>query len=945
MFGLHPAWLPLCVLLGRPTPPVVLGYSYRNCQETPWRNGSFQCVHRFLTRVSGAVSDLPPSALHLNISHNQLRFLGAGGFRALPNLLTLRLDYNQIREIDLGAFGNLSSLVTLNLSYNLISRLRPWRFQDLHSLAHLLLQHNQLLTIEPNALETLGSLQTLYLNSNHLSNFSQLAHSISGLRQLAFLHASDNKLSSLQCTSSLPPSLRALYLANNSLARLDGHPGLLSRLLTLDLADNQLASAVDFARLDLRGVQWLVLSRNPLNISEFLRTTSVDLKKVNYSGLRLRGRMLSDLCWHLGRGTMSHLVLRDNQISSLSSLEGCPPVVNWDLSRNVFTSINCLLFDSKRQAVSFTLEHNRINHLVPCVKDGAPVALFPNLTRLSLRYNRIFTISGRAFAHAPNLLELMLNINNVAVIERGAFSDLASLRFLRLDNNLLTDIYNHTFGSLGSLRQLNLRNNRISVVFSKVFTNLGSLDILDLGGNKIRRLSSLSFYGLKRLSKLYLDRNYISRINQQTFSLLPLLGVLDLERNWIRYNSAVRTQRPFVNLTRLRALKLQAQQPYGINIIPPGFFNGLVNLEALYIGENKMSLAKDVFRDLVSLRTLSMPDACNGIHSMDAGAFRNLRNLLTLNLENVGLRSTSLDIVGNLSRLKVLLLGKNAIQVVNSTVLGRLPALSYLDVRKNPLTCTCGNTWFVNWSLSNPRTQVTYFYNHTCADWPKEYLYRFDARVCYLDVGELVFQVTLPFLLVFTFGPVIYAKKYWHIKYGFYIFRSWLRERWAREAESTPYKFDAFVSYNSRDEDWVLKELVPSLEVKGPQCFRLCLHHRDFELGKYIVDNIVDSIYQSRKTLCVMTRSYLSSEWCSMELQLASYRLFHELKDVLVLVFLEHIPESELSTYHRMRRVMRKQTYIQWPSDSEGQKLFWVKVREAIKGSSVPEKLAPSGEP
>uniref|UniRef100_A0A0E9X156 TIR domain-containing protein n=1 Tax=Anguilla anguilla TaxID=7936 RepID=A0A0E9X156_ANGAN len=63
---------------------------------------------------------------------------------------------------------------------------------------------------------------------------------------------------------------------------------------------------------------------------------------------------------------------------------------------------------------------------------------------------------------------------------------------------------------------------------------------------------------------------------------------------------------------------------------------------------------------------------------------------------------------------------------------------------------------------------------------------------------------------------------------------------------------------------------------------------------KPILDNLVDSIYSSRKTICLISRHYLESEWCSREIQVASFRLFDEKKDVLVLVFLEKIPHNQL---------------------------------------------------
>ncbi|GCC16439.1 uncharacterized protein [Chiloscyllium punctatum] len=935
MARLRVDWPPLvCALSCIALAPVAPGYSFQNCIQSASHNGSFQCVHRFLRRVSSAVSDLPPSALHLNVSHNLLSRLPAGSFGAVPGLLSLRLDYNRISWVDAGAFSNLSRLTVLNLSYNGISWLGPTDLLGLGSLCQLLVDHNRLATVQPDAFAAPSGLQALDMSFNRLGNFSGVVDSVAALRRLTRLDLSANRLRSLRHSAPLPLSLRFLSLRNNSLDALDCRRDFLDRNLTLDVSDNNISRLSD---LDLRKVAWLVVRNNPLDVSELLRSGNVDPRRVEYSGLRLGSRSeLTELCRHLGNGTIERLLLQSNRISSatLLSLEGCPPVKAWDLSHNSLTADDCLKFITQREPVtSFLLEHNRIQKLSACCSKRA--APYPKLTYLSYRYNRILAVPACAFSHAPGIRSLLLNINNIAVINRTAFAELSQLRTLRLDNNLITDLYQETFSGLARLRTLNLRNNRVSIIFNNVFASLRSLDTLDLGGNKVRSLTGRSFGGLRNLTRLYLDRNSITHIGEEIFSHLPSLRVLDLAKNWIRYNSGLATKAPFVHLGRLGILKLQAQQPYGINIIPPGFFRGLTSLRDLYLGENKMSLSSSrTFEDLVNLRILSMPDTCNGVHSLNPGVFRSLRRLERLDLENVGLRFMSVDIFGGLANLRSLVLGKNAIQTVNSSVLEQLPSLSYLDLRKNPFPCICSNGWFQNWSLSNPRVQVVYFYNQTCANQQSAYLYKFDTRVCYLDIGHLMFEIILPVLLLFTFVPVVYAKGYWHIKYGLYILRSWLNDYRGREESQQSYRYDAFISYNSNDEGWVLQELVPNLENNGPQCFKLCLHHRDFELGKYIIDNIVDSIYQSRKTICVMSRSYLESEWCSMELELASYRLFHELKDVVVLLFLEKIPEAELSTYHKMRKVMKEKTYIQWPTEAEAQKLFWVKVRAAIKGSS-----------
>ena len=158
----------------------------------------------------------------------------------------------------------------------------------------------------------------------------------------------------------------------------------------------------------------------------------------------------------------------------------------------------------------------------------------------------------------------------------------------------------------------------------------------------------------------------------------------------------------------------------------------------------------------------------------------------------------------------------------------------------------------------------------------------------------------------------------------------------------------------SRDEMWVMNQLVPKLEGAAPgrPRFRLCLHHRDFRPGTAILDNIEAAIFSARRTLCVVTRDFLRSEWCALEFQMASLRLLCEAKDVLLLVFLEDIPDHGLSAYTRLRKMVRRETYLRWPGaggaggsvvggcDIEA---FWVKLEEALRDNEWKEEEGEEG--
>ena len=74
-------------------------------------------------------------------------------------------------------------------------------------------------------------------------------------------------------------------------------------------------------------------------------------------------------------------------------------------------------------------------------------------------------------------------------------------------------------------------------------------------------------------------------------------------------------------------------------------------------------------------------------------------------------------------------------------------------------------------------------------------------------------------------------------------------------------KYDAFVSYSGLDQEWIDQVLIPNLEPG----YRLCLHERDFQLGRSITENIVDSIAKSQSCLIILSENYVKSTLHRME--------------------------------------------------------------------------------
>ncbi|XP_072042554.1 toll-like receptor 2 type-2 [Amphiura filiformis] len=151
-------------------------------------------------------------------------------------------------------------------------------------------------------------------------------------------------------------------------------------------------------------------------------------------------------------------------------------------------------------------------------------------------------------------------------------------------------------------------------------------------------------------------------------------------------------------------------------------------------------------------------------------------------------------------------------------------------------------------------------------------------------------------------------------------------------------RYDAYVSYDENsafDENWVLNDLRRNLE-EGPEPFQLCIKARDFIPGHVIVEAISESIQNSRRTILVLTPRFVESEWCYFEMQMARMRLFHENRDVLILVLFEEIPDDQLTL--SLRQLLCRKECLKFPDDHLGQELFWRRLREELKRPAMVDR-------
>ncbi|KAM7377782.1 hypothetical protein PAMA_012936 [Pampus argenteus] len=157
-------------------------------------------------------------------------------------------------------------------------------------------------------------------------------------------------------------------------------------------------------------------------------------------------------------------------------------------------------------------------------------------------------------------------------------------------------------------------------------------------------------------------------------------------------------------------------------------------------------------------------------------------------------------------------------------------------------------------------------------------------------------SITFDGLLCYTCDGVWYAKMLW----------VWIRMKRRDKKQSNllknvSFSYHAFISYSHQDSGWVDSQLLPSLEADD---FSLCIHKCDFVPGNWIIDNIINCVKSSYKTLFVFSKHFIQSEWCNYELFFAQHRAISIQQDSLLFISLEpissdcrqhHLPQMEMT--------------------------------------------------
>lgn len=912
-------------------------YGFSKCAQYELDIHHVFCIRKKITNLTDAICDIPGYTTHLNLTQNQIEVLPPHCFTNLSALVDLRLEWNSIWKIEERAFWGLENLTLLNLVENKIQSVNN-SFEGLSNLETLLLSHNQITNIHKNAFVTLLKLKHLSLSRNFITNISNILEAVQHLPHLEYLDLTNNSIISLDHSPRLLASLTQLSLQGNKLMELNFSALSLPNLTTLDVSQNSRGVIQNVALETLPQLRSLNLSGTLVKL-EMLPTKHLqNLREMDLSAREFRGGHLNlnsvcHLLRHLPRLQVLIFRKKATDAGDIKHLANCTRLLFLDLSQN-----NNLVYlnDSEFNAMP-SLQRLNLNKCKLSFVSNRTWSVLQNLTALDLSNNKFERFPDFAFSPLRYLQSLFLSRNPITELNAMAFYGLYYLKELNLAGCWIVKIDKYAFAQFPNLESLDLGDNNIRILKRRTFQFLKKLQVLILSRNRLNIIEKYAFSGLTYLYKLDLAYNILSSFGTGVFLGLENLEVLDLSFNKITYETT-RTllSPPFMNLKSLKQLNLEGQM-HGIQVVPTNFFQGLDGLQELLLGKNSMVFLDHLqFDSLTNLTKLDISGTKSGDRSLylNISLFQKLKRLKMLRLENNNIESLTPGMFSGLESLQIFSLRFNNLKVINQSHLKNLKSLMFFDIYGNKLQCNCDNVWLKNWSINTKSVHIPYLQSYHCQQ-PntQNLLIDFDDAMCNFDLGKVYFLCSFTLILTTMVVSWFSAKITSSLRYGLYIFRAWFLAKWHRTEKE--FIYDAFVSFTATDEQWVYEELVPALEEGGQPTFKLCLHHRDFEPGIDIFENIQNAINTSRKTLCVVSNHYLRSEWCCLEVQLASIKMFYEHEDVIILIFLEEIPNYKLSTYHRLRKLVNRQTFITWPDSVHERPLFWARIRNALGNKSV----------
>ena len=553
-----------------------------------------------------------------------------------------------------------------------------------------------------------------------------------------------------------------------------------------------------------------------------------------------------------------------------------------------------------------------------------------------------------------SLTELRLNSNRVVMLEVNVMALFpSSLKVLWAENNRLSyGPYAFQLGCLGNLTRIELSMQEIAgnillyneelhiqekyrnhKDFCNIPKNFSKKNCPLLDNKRLHLWDFSSPLSLKTVNCRIMNMGYKLYHEAVTVSIPNIVESLDLSRNVFMHWSST-----LIDLDKLQKLNLSGTFCSNISA---NFFDTAPNIEILDISDNKLGvrLATDndglIFKPLTQMRSLYL--AINSIVSLPKNIFAyNTRieslSLAMNNLQKIEFKYEHMTrlISINLSQNKLSTVPLGLFELMTRNALEESQNVS-IDLSNNVLDMSsCANVEFLSWMLQHQQYFVN-INNYTFRIYSdktisfKDFANAFDTfeKSCHSYTALIMVTSLCIALFMFIVTSGIIYRYRWRLRYLYYMTKA-KYSGYIPISDQEPekqYKYDAFISYAHDDVLFVKDQLVTKLEDEAGMS--LCIHQRDFHLGKYIAENILQAIKNSRMTVVLLSPKFLKSKWCLYEFNMARMESIYsrERENILLVVMLEDVALQEVSP--EMRMCLESESFLKFPHDESEARYFW----------------------
>ncbi|XP_035227337.1 protein toll-like isoform X2 [Stegodyphus dumicola] len=833
----------------------------------------------------------------------------------------LYLDDPATEKIEDGAFDNVLRLRRFHVRQSSIQKLPDFRkIRD--SFRNLNFDNSRLTALEGDGLKGLYLMESLSFVNNSIRRVDPDV--FEGTKNAFIFDVSYNLL------TSLPPNLfdewtnlRKVVLSHNQLLHVDqlfaiAHPW----FIYLDF--NNLTDVDAILHPNMTSVITVLLASNPI-------------EKISYTSFNFKVPAVRFLY-------LDHCKITEFNASYFEQLEKLATV---DLSFNLIEII-------PKQTVGFgtKLEIDLIGNQIR--QFDAEMTYI--VKRIYLSQNKLRSL-GRTLQYTQ-ISEVSVARNELEYLSVEDLRGVHGMANIEFQGNRIRWMDRFTFFTIrNDLHYLDLSNNLIKSLNGSV-KYLSQLKSLNLTQNLIKTFEEGEFSGLNELSELYLQDNRIAALSGQ-IQLIPQLLYLVIRQNNVKTLSADQipeklqylylADNPFkCDCRLLMFLRWLNSSEFPVTDIPlctvPVEKNESSSLFLMCPEPCSCSCTEDSEEYFMALdcsaRNLStLPEFLTGNFTPHVQSSSDLIVHLLRRLEyeqtfdsqfEIRDEVLSIDLSNNrLSSLaearlpiglRQLHLANNTLQKLPESISNSLPKLRTVSLAGNPWECNCNTVGFKKWLLS--KMDIVEDVNITrCSDNGDEeselggkILWTLtDLDLCPNEIWFYVYIVfgLLTFFLICAAAMILYNRYELNIKVWLYAHGvSFVKEKDIDKDK----RFDAFVSFSHKDEAFVIKNLISVLENKKPK-IELCLHYKHFIPGEFIEDNIVNAVQLSKRTVLVLSKNFLESEWCLMEFRAAHVQALKDKVHRIIVIKLGELPE-EIDP--AIKLYLDSTTYLTW-----GEKYFW----------------------